>query len=155
MGFLDNFRKNEEKDSAKKVTQEFYNYGFMLSEDEVYKIIKQTRKEYKKQNIPLFVSDFEIVARAIGKNDSPFPVPFEGYAQEICSIYSQDMEWIDKKTKIREIGQKINDDRKQKIVAFRTEKLCENKCKQGNMHACDFSIRLLEIAWDGIGGWRK
>ena len=53
------------------------------------------------------------------------------------------------------IGEKINDHDKQMYVAYRAKYLCREAYNNGNKNCGEFSLRYLEYAWDGIGGWMK
>lgn len=159
MGFMSSikamFSKNSSSDAAKTIQSRLASYGINFSEDQINEIIRLTRQEYKKKNIVAFVSDQEIVESFAMDNGYSLGEPLEGYAREICAIFCKEQSFDESKPELRAIGEKINDYGKQRIVAYRAKKLCKDAYDEGFLYAKEFSIRYLEYAWDGIGGWMK
>jgi hypothetical protein len=160
MGFFSNitkhFSKGSGNESTKRIQKRLKMNGIDLTEEQIDHIITSNREYNQIHNIASFVSDDEIVMRTAINSGFQLTQPLEGYAQEICSIFSEKINSFDDvEPTIRDIGKRINDNEKQKLVAFRAQKLCKDAERNGNMYAREFSIRLLEYAWDGIGGWMK
>ena len=88
-------------------------------------------------------------------SSEPLPTPFEDYAQEILSLFEKGLEYNTLQTELRKIGEKMNDNNKQMYVAYRANYLCKQACSNGNKNCEKFSLRTLELAWDGLGGWMK
>ena len=90
------------------------------------------------------------------KNASePLKKPLENYAQEILALFEEEMSFDSREAKLRKIGEKMNDHDKQMQVAYRANYLCREAYSKGNKNCSEFSMRVLEYAWDGIGGWMK
>lgn len=160
MGFISKvtgiFSKDSGNESTKRIQKKLKEYGINLTEEQITDVITRTHEENEMRNIISFVSDEEIVIHAAMNSGFKLSQPLEGYAQQICSIFSKKMDSFDDiEPSLRDIGKKMNDNEKQKFVAFRAQKLCEDAEQNGNIYAREFSIRFLEYAWDGIGGWRK
>ena len=83
----------------------------------------------------------------------PLQTPLESYAQEILALYEKGLPYKSLEQKLRIIGEKMNDHDKQMYVAHRANYLCQEAYCNGNKNCREFSLRSLEFAWDGIGGW--
>lgn len=92
------------------------------------------------------------IERNAGK---PLQEPLESYAQEILALFEKGLEYNIRESKLREIGEKINHDEKQMKVAYRAKFLCREAYNNGNKNCGEFSMRSMEYAWDGLGGWMK
>lgn len=159
MGIISNIfgHKNDpEKENAQNIYDKFSSYGITsLSEDQIYRILKGAKEEYRKRNIAWFGDDFELIARPFISAGNRLPSPMEDYAQEICDLFSKNGDFNSIEPQLRDIGMRIDDNYKQLLVAFRAEYLCEQAHQNGNNNTGEFTTRYLEIAWDGIGGWRS
>ena len=142
---------------GKKLNEGIYNelsqMGFVLDKKRLDKAIKLQKKEYKKQGIKFFGSDFELICPALTVKS--LPKPFEEYANEVAKIFTKKLNADNWEAPVREIGKKINDNHKQLLVAYRAQNLCRVNYENGNEASGEFSVRYLEIAWDGLGGWMK
>ena len=88
-------------------------------------------------------------------SNKPLQKPLESYAQEILAVFGKGLSYNIMEPKLREIGEKMNDFDKQLQVAYRAKFLCLEALHNGNKNCGQFSMRFLEYAWDGIGGWMK
>ena len=122
-----------------------------LRKDRIAQVLTQIKDDYKKRNVISFVSDFELVAGVLSGREIPYP--YEDYAQDIAAIFKKELNKKTYENELRQIGKKMNDNHKQLLVARRAEYLCNEAYKAGNVHARNFSLRELEYAWDGLGGW--
>lgn len=140
------------KNPAKQVCEDLAELGIDYVDPKKVKSALETIKNgYKQKGYACFVSDFELIVQIVAEREVPYP--FEGYAEEICDLFSQKMDWNDRKPKLRRIGEKMDDSNQQMLTAWRANYLCNNKYKSGNDNCGDFSIRYLESAWAGLGGW--
>lgn len=98
-------------------------------------------------------TDFEKQAEA--NASKPLPEPLEGYAKEIVRLFGSTKSFDDCEGALRDIGKKMNNNEKQMRVAHRSNYLAAIGYRSGNERLGDFSLRYLEYAWDGLGGWMK
>lgn len=118
----------------------------------IKELLNKIKNEYKRRGIACFVSDFELIAQVLAERELPYP--YEGYAEKICELFSKPMNVNEREGKLRKIGEEMDDNHAQILTACRARVLCDNKHKAGNTECGEFSVRYLEYAWDGIGGWR-
>ncbi len=135
------------------VYSELSEMGFGFDKKKLAKAFKMQKKEFKKQGIKFYGSDFELICPSLAVNS--LPRPFEGYANDVAKVFTKKLDADNWETPLREIGKKINDNHRQMLVAYRAQNLCRENYENGNEPSGDFSIRYLEIAWDGLGGWMK
>ena len=85
----------------------------------------------------------------------PLQKPLESYAQEILALFEKGLPSNTLEQELRKIGEKMDDNDEQIYVAYRAKYLCREALLNGNKNCGEFSIRSLEYAWDGLGGWMK
>lgn len=93
-----------------------------------------------------FTSGTERRAQANASNK--LPEPLEGYAKEIVALFKQYPDMNKREPKLRVIGERMKNNEKQLMVAYRSQYLAEQAELRDS-----FSLRYLEYAWDGLGGW--
>lgn len=142
---------NSYKKSAKALAEELEMYGYeSISVDKLATVLRQMKEDEEKRGIVSFVSDFERVARGLAQE--PLRFGNEKYAEIIAGIFRNGLpdDWKDQ---LRPIGEEIDDNHLMMLVALRAEQLCQEEYQKGNAPSGDFSVRYLEIAWNGIAGW--
>lgn len=111
---------------------------------------KNVSASYYVNGKPVYDLRSEAEKEAESEASTPLPEPLESYANQIVKLFIDYPDMDTREPKLRAIGERMDDNVQQIRVAHRSQYLA-SAAGIGNM----FSLRYLEYAWDGIGGWMK
>ena len=131
--------------------KELQEIGFDVPEANVMAVLEKIKAGHRQKGITCMVSDFELIVSVLAARE--IPEPYESYAQEVAEYFSRELNTATWEDDLRPIGRKIDDNHLQILVARRAEVLCKKAYESGNKASGEFSIRYLEHAWAGFGGW--
>lgn len=110
----------------------------------------KTEASYYVNGKPVYDLRSETEKEAENKANAPLPEPLESYANQIVKLFIDYPDMDTREPKLRVIGERMDDNVQQLRVAQRSRYLA-GVAGIGN----EFSLRYLEYAWDGLGGWRS